>query len=169
VAPNSASIVITDTSILINLSHTRHLSFLGKIEGFEFVVPDEVVSEITQPDQKGIVEAALSEGILKRERITTPAELSLFADLLQILGSGESACLALAACRGWMVACDERRVFLREARNRLGERRILNTAGLYLLWIRAGILSVSDADQAKEILESRRFKFAFRSYGDLVK
>ena len=168
-APNPASIVITDTSLLINLSHTRHLSFLCKLEGFEFVVPDEVISEVTQPDQKNIVEVALSERVLKRESISAPAELSLYADLLQILGSGESACIALAACRGWMVACDERRVFLREARNRLGEGRILNTAGLYLLWIRAGILTVSDADQAKEVLESRRFKFAFRSFGDLVK
>ncbi len=139
------------------------------MEAFQFVVPDEVLTEVTQPDQKGIVEAALLEGILRREAISTPTELSLYADLLQILGSGESACLALATCRGWLIACDERRVFLREARNRLLDGRILNTAGLYLLWIRAGMLSVGDADTAKEVLESRRFKFAFRSFGDLVK
>jgi len=139
------------------------------MEGFHFVVPDEVLAEVTQPDQRGIVEAALLEGILRREAISTPTELSLYADLLQILGSGESACLALATCRGWLIACDERGVFLREARNRLGDGRILNTAGLYLLWIRAGTLSVGDADRAKEVLESRRFKFAFRSFGDLVK
>ena len=55
--PNSASIVITDTSILINLSHTGHLSLLGSMEAFQFVVPDEVLTEVTQPDQKDIVEA----------------------------------------------------------------------------------------------------------------
>jgi len=45
----ATSIVITDTSILINLSHTGHLALLGKVGGLRFVVPDEVVAEVTEP------------------------------------------------------------------------------------------------------------------------
>lgn len=166
--PELTSIVITDTSILINLSHAGHLLLLGRLSRFRFVVPDEVLAEVTQADQLGIVEAAIADGSLHRESIADPAELSLFAELTQILGSGESACLALAACRGWMVACDEKRVFLREARSRLGDGRILNTAGLYVLWIRSDLLSVEEADKAKEVLEANRFKMAFSSFRDVV-
>ena len=85
-----------------------------------------------------------------------------------MLGVGEASCLALAAKRGWLVACDERRVFLREARARLGEGRILNTPGIYILSLQAGLITVAAADQAKATLEAHRFRMAFRSFGDLL-
>lgn len=66
------------------------------------------------------------------------------------------------------MACDEKRVFLREARTRLGTGRILNTPGLYVLWIRAGVLSVEEADAAKAILDSNRFKMRFASFREVI-
>jgi predicted nucleic acid-binding protein len=162
------SIVITDTSILINLSHTGHLALLGKVVGLRFVVPDEVVAEVTEPEQLRTLEAAIADGSLKLESIASPDELAIFAELSQVLGSGESACLALASSRGWLVACDEKRVFLREARSRLGDGRILNTPGLYVLWIRSGALSIEEADAAKAILDTNRFKMAFSSFCEVI-
>jgi predicted nucleic acid-binding protein len=164
----TTSIVITDTSILINLSHTGHLALLGRVAGLRFVIPDEVVAEVTEPEQRRTLEAVLADGSLKQESIANPAELAVFVELSQILGSGESACLALASSRGWLVACDEKRVFLREARSRLGEGRVLNTPGLYVLWIRSGLLTVEEADKAKAILESNRFKMAFLSFREVI-
>lgn len=166
--PGTTSIVITDTSILINLSHTGHLALLGRVVGLRFVVPDEVVAEVTEPDQLRALEAAIADGSLRRESIISVDELALFAEFSQILGSGESACLALASNRGWLVACDEKRVFLREARGRLGAGRILNTPGLYVLWIRAGLLTVEEADFAKAVLDANRFKMSFSSFRDVM-
>jgi len=82
--------------------------------------------------------------------------------------AGESSCLTLAEKRGWIVACDEKRVFLREAKRRLGEGRILNTPGIYVLSIRAGLITIADADAAKATLENSRFRMAFNSFADLV-
>jgi len=164
----TTSIVITDTSILINLSHTGHLALLGRMAGLCFVVPDEVIAEVTEPEQLRIVEAAIADGWLRRASISCPDELAVYAELSQILGSGESACLALASSRGWLVACDEKRIFLREARSRLGDSRILNTPGLYVLWIRAGQLSVEEADAAKALLAANRFKMQFLSFRELI-
>ena len=62
------------------------------------------------------------------------------------------------------MACDEKRVFLREARSRIGEGRLLNTPGLYVLWIRRGLLTLVEADAAKLTLEAKRFKMAFTSF-----
>lgn len=147
-----ASIVITDTSILINLSHTGHLFLLGRTAGYRFFIPDEVLAEVKRPDQRQLVDAALAASAVTLVSIQSTEELYRYAELLQILGSGEAACLALASCRGWLVASDEKRVFLREARARLGECGVLNTAGLYLIWLKNGLLTVSEADQAKHDL-----------------
>ena len=162
------TVVITDTSILINFLHTNHLGLLGRLPGFRFVIPDEVIAEISQPGQQQFVTEALAAGHVQRDSISSPDELALFAELRQTLGAGESSCLALAEKRGWIVACDEKRVFLREARKRLGEGRILNTPGIYLLSIQAGLITVADADEAKATLEKRRFQMSFRSFSDLL-
>lgn len=166
-SPNN-SIVITDTSILINLSHTGHLAFLGSTVGLRFVIPDEVIAEVIEPEQIRALETALEMGCLLKESISTPRELAIFAEMTQTLGSGESSCLALATCRGWLIACDEKRVFLRQARSLLGEGRILNTPGLYVIWVRSGLLSIEEADAAKATLEANRFKMAFSSFRDVV-
>lgn len=162
------SIVVSDSSILIKLCHTRHLDLLGNTRGFRFVVPDEVIAEWTNSEQLGLINAALLEGALARESISSPDELEIYADLSQILGSGESACLALAAKRDWLAVCDEKKVFLKEAQARLGDGRILNIAGLYVLWIRQGLLKIDEADAAKQILEAHRFRLAFESFRDVI-
>lgn len=161
-------VVITDTSLLINLAHTGHLPLLGQTPPYRFVVPEEVIKEVTDDSQRNALATALEGGILKRVTIETTAELELYGELLQILGSGESACLALALARGWIVACDEKRVFLREARERLGDGRLLNTVGLYVTWVRSQLLTVAEADDAKRILGARRFKMSFTSFADIV-
>ncbi|MBN8728904.1 MAG: hypothetical protein J0L64_00055 [Acidobacteria bacterium] len=161
-------VVITDASVLINLTHTGHIPLLGCTPGYRFLVSEEVVEEITDPWQRDLVDRAISDGTVERTKVEAPAELAVYAELTLILGSGESACLALASCRGWYLACDERRVFLREVRARIGEHRLLNTPGLYVHWIRSGLLTVAEADEAKLKLESQRFKMTFGSFGELV-
>lgn len=161
------TIVITDASVLINLFHAGHLPLLGGLSPLRFVVPDEVVAEITQEGQRQVVAAAIAAGHIQRDSISTPEELTLFTELRLVLGAGESSCLAIAKLRNWMVACDEKRVFLREATKHLGEKRIINTPGIYVLSVRAGLITVADADKAKAILENHRFRMAFRSFSDL--
>lgn len=84
-----------------------------------------MVAEIIQPVQVRALAQAFDQYILKRETLTNIAALTHFADLTRIMGKGEAASLAAAATFGWSIACDERRVFLREARKHLGEGRIL--------------------------------------------
>ena len=161
-------IVIADTSVLINLVHTGHLRLLGGTPGYRFLVTDEVLAEFQDPGQKAKVEGAIADGLIDTTTIQTVEELAAYSDLRSILGSGESACLAVAQTRGWYLACDERRVFLREARGRIGADRLMHTPGLYLLWIRSEMLSVAEADAAKAALALRRFRMAFGSFEELV-
>lgn len=160
--------VVVDANVLINLAHLDRLDLLGSLEGFDFVIPQEVRQEVTSAEARARLDGALSLGHLRETGLEGLETLTLFADFLQIMGQGESACLALATMRGWYIASDEKRAFLREAQRHLGPGRILNTPGLLLLAIRRRLLTVEQADEAKAILERCRFRMAFGSFREIL-
>jgi predicted nucleic acid-binding protein len=161
-------IVVTDANIIINLIHAGRLGLLGALPPYQFVVPEDVVSEIADHAQREALEVAITEGHLHRETITAPAELTRYAELRQVVGKGEAACLALAESHGWLVASDEKRRFRREVLARLGSGRLVTTPGLFVLAIRAGAISVQEADEAKAVLEQHRFRMTFGSFREVV-
>jgi predicted nucleic acid-binding protein len=161
-------VVVTDANILINLMHVGRLNLLGTLPAFAFVVPDHVVAEITDPGQRQQLDEALARGDLRQEPLTDLRTLTIYVELRRIMGQGEAACLALAEVQGWLIASDEKRRFRREVQARLGEERLVTTAGLFVLAIRAGTLSVEQADQAKAILEQHRFRMTFGSFRELL-
>jgi len=161
--------VVTDSNVLINLAHINRLDLLDRLPPFSFVVPQEVVKEITNVAQSELVKGAISSGSLREVQLDSIPELRIYAQLVRTLGSGEAACLALAESRGWLIASDEKRKFYREAMVRLGQDRIINTAGILLKAIRLKVLDVDEADEAKTFLEQRRFTMKFASFRDLVK
>lgn len=161
-------VVVTDTNILINLIHIGRLDLLGKLPPYSFVVPEEVVKEVREPQQAQALHTAMSSGLLSEVQLADPAELKVYADLIQILGSGEAACLSLAQCRQWLIASDEKKKFRRETLARLGAGRLLNTPGILTLAISAGIITVEDADLAKAVLEQHHFIMSFASFRDVL-
>lgn len=167
--PQAIRIVVTDANVLINLIHVDRLDLLAKLPGYEFVVPDHVIEEITVPDQRSRIDDALTNAWLRKASIVDVPEIALFADLHRVLGAGEAACLAVASSRGWYVASDEKGAFRREALSRLGQGRLLTTPGLLLMAIRCSVLSVEEADSIKLILEQHRFCLpSFRSFAELL-
>lgn len=162
-------VIVTDSNVLINLMHVHRLDLLGRIPAHEFVVPDHVREEITVPASRALIDDAIRQGTLKLELLTDLDAISVFAGLIQHIGRGEAACIALAAKHGWSVASDEKRRFRREAVTRLGEARIIGTPDVFVLAIRAGLLTSDDADADKRVLEQHRFKMSFSSFRELVK
>ncbi len=161
-------IVITDTNVLINLSITSGLPLLAAIPEHEFALCEEVMQELTKPEQAAAVNDAVTRGDLKRVPLTTIEELETFAHLRGIMGSGEAASLALAHHNGFAIASDEKRVFRREAERRVSSKNILTTVDIYLLAIRHGTISVEDADEARRVLAENRFKMPFGSFRDIL-
>ncbi len=84
------------------------------------------------------------------------------------MGRGEAACLAAAEYRRWLFACDERRRVRRIAVERVGEGRILTTAGILVRAIRSEIITVPEADALKAALERSRFRMDFESFSDCM-
>lgn len=163
-----ARVVVTDANVLINLIHVDRLGLLGSLVGYRFVVPPEVEAEVIVAPQAAALADAFDGGHLARASFAGTAELAAFADLVRVLGQGEAACLALAETHGWYVASDERRRFLRLAEERLGAGRVINTPGIYVLAIRAGLLSIEDADADKGVLAGHQFMMKFSSFRDVL-
>lgn len=159
---------VLDANFLINLIHAARLDLLAGVGAYRFVVPDEVVAEITEPSQQDRVQEALQKGYFRQESVTDPAELSIYADLRGLMGKGEAACLALAQSRGWIIISDEKGRFRREVISRLGSGRLVTTPGFFVTAIHAGVMSIEEADQAKALLEQHRFRMTFRSFREVV-
>lgn len=164
-------IVVADANVLINLMHVSRLGLLAKIPNHEFVVPEHVREELLLPQHRAAVDAAVIERWLKVEVMSDLGAITAFTELIANLGRGESACIAMAARNGWYIASDEKRRFLREAEARLGAGRIITTVDVFVLAIRARLLTIEEADADKLELERRRFtpKPSFTSYRDLMK
>lgn len=167
-AESAACGLAVDASVLINLLHVDRLALLVDLPAFRVFVPEDVRDEVRLPEQRTALQDALDARRIEPVVLDQPAVLETYANLRERLGRGESACLALAQHRGYSVACDEKRAFLRLARERLGVGRIVTTADLFLMGLHAGLLSVEEADAAKDVLATKRFRMPFGSFRELV-
>lgn len=161
-------VVVTDANVLINFAHIDRLALLGELGAFRLKLPAEVLEEIVDPAQRGAVDAAIAAGSLELLVVDELDALALFADLRDLMGRGEAACLALAATKGYHLASDEKKRFRRKAIELIGEARILQTEDLILQAIRCGQISVAEADGYKAVLEANRYTMPFKSFAERV-
>ena len=95
----------------------------------EAAPPHFCTSDFSMTSQKK--SCGKSKILTKRAPYKRP-ELTIYVELIQILGIGEAACLSLAQCRNWLIASDEQKKFSRETTARPGRGRLLSTPGIRL-------------------------------------
>jgi len=161
-------VVITDANVLITLLRIGQLPLLGELDAYRFLVPEEVVGEITDPAHSEQIASAIDSGYLEQIAVDTMEALGLFAELRDVMGRGEAACLALAATTGCHLASDEKKRFRGHAVELIAETRILRTESILLEAIRQGHITVSMADGYKAVLEANRYSMPFGSFCDLL-
>lgn len=169
-ASDERVLVVADASVLINFLRAGHLGLLRHHEGYRIVVTEHVRGEVRYPDQAAELAEAITAGDIEETQVTDTVELEIFAELNAVLGRGESASIAVASNRGWIIAMDEVGRARREVHERIGRNRLINTPGLILSCVRNGAVTVAEADGIKERLEFQGQSFAveFESFGDLL-
>lgn len=167
-AADGAIRVIVDTSCLINFLIVDRMDLFGALRGYTFVVPNHVVAEVTDDTQRACLAAALAAGVVTEIEITDLAEIETYVSLRRVLGDGESACLAVAATRGWVMAADEKGRLRREVSERLGETALVNTPGILLSAIQEGILTADEAEALRAVLARNRFVMDIPPFSALV-
>ena len=167
-AANGSVLVILDTSCLINFLILDRMDIFQRLRGYTFVVPNHVVAEVKDETQRARLTAALAAQIVTEIEITDLEEITLYAGFRRVLGDGESACLAVAATRRWVLAADEKGRLRREVHERLGEPYLVNTPGILVSAIQAGILSIEEAEAIREVLARNRFVMDIPPFKDLL-
>jgi predicted nucleic acid-binding protein len=167
-AADGPIVVIVDTSCLINFLIVDRMDLFGALSGYAFVVPNHVVAEVTDATERTRLAAAMTAGVVTEIEITDLAEIELYVALRRILGDGESACLAVAATRGWVMAADEKGRLRREAYERLGEAALVNTPGILVSAIQEGILTAEGAETLRAMLASLRFVMDLPPFSKLI-
>jgi predicted nucleic acid-binding protein len=163
-------LIVADASVLINFLRAGRLDLLRHHGGYRIVVTEHVRRGVSYPDQAAELAEAITAGDIDEIQVTDPVELEIFAELCTVLGRGESACIAVAANRGWVVAMDALGRARRKVHERAGRDRLVNTPGLILSCVRNGAITVAEADGIMATLESQgqSFAFSFESFGDLL-
>lgn len=164
--------VILDTSVLINFLAVDHMDLLARHPGYRFLITEHVRGEVTAhySDQVERLNAALTTNALEETRVEAVEELALFAQLTQNrrLGLGECAAIAAAVHRGHVLAIDDK-VARRAALTLSQSLPVIDTQALMVSLIRAGVLSVEDADAIKTDWETNHsFALKVRSFEDIL-
>lgn len=169
-ASDGRILVVADTNVLINFLRSGRLDLLLQHKDYKLIITEHARREVTYPEQAAELESAISGRDINQIQLTDPSEISLFAELNAVLGRGESAAIAVAANRNWVIATDELGRARREVCERVGKNKLITTPGLILSCIRNGAITVAEADGIKRTLEAQRQSFAvdFESFGDLL-
>ena len=167
---------IIETSVLVNFLKIGRADLLGRHPTYRFVVPAVVQNEVgTKPcyaAQAAGLAAAFAAGHLMADDpadATTMAELAAFAGLSALkIGEGERAAVAAAYARGLPLAMQDRRAWNRSAAYSAGIPRE-DTVSVVVALIRAGILTVAEADAIKADWQANHtFTLTFASFSEKI-
>lgn len=173
-ATDGRQFAIIDTSVLINFLRIDRVDLLAAHPTYRFVVIDYVKREVDNRShhQLSRLETALATGLLEGD--IDPAhvsmdELTAYADLQKVkIGDGERGAIAAAYARGCAVAINDYRAMkkLPDAYKSLVRE---DTASIVVALIRAGVLTIAEADAIKADWEANhRFRLKFSTFGEVV-
>lgn len=137
---------IVDACCVINLFASGRLVDILRSCGGMFHVSKQVRAEsllIRQPDPASPdalidhpvdLEAAEKDGVLLRCELQGEEEAAAFISFAQLVDDGEASCLAIAKCRGWTVATDDRKAIRLATQEQIA---VVTTPELLDRWARA--------------------------------
>ena len=164
-------ILVTDASVLINFLAVDRLDLIAAHPS-RCLVTDHVASEIAEhyPDQQLRYAAGLASGAIHQIAVSASDEIELFSQLTATrrLGTGECSAIALAICRQYRIAIDDKQA-CKQALALRPDLQIISTQDLVVEIVRAGRLDVASADALKMRWQSE-FSFALkiRSFADVL-
>lgn len=167
-APDGRFFVALDTSVLINFLRLDRLDLLTDHSNWRFVVTDHVVSEVIETIQQNRLSHALSQSQIDLVLICEQSELERFGQINTFLGKGESAAIAVAESRDWLIALDEGGKARRTIQEGSCKNRLITTPGILLDLLKKQSVTVENADEMKVKLEAMNYRMSFDSFSDFL-
>jgi predicted nucleic acid-binding protein len=165
------TIVITDTSVLVNFLVLDQSALLARLKDIRFALTEHVRAEITAhySEQLERLEQAFESQLFDEIQVNEIQELNLFAELsAKGLGLGECSAIAAAVHRGHALAIDDKQA-IKKLKNLGYSVPIFTTEALMICLIKEGVLTIVEADAMKYEWETKhRFRLAISSFGDIL-
>ena len=152
---------VVDNTVLSNFAHIEQPRLLA-------LAFDEIVTVQAVMDELAVGEELKRVPDVDWSWLTitqlTDDELAVAHSLQQSLGRGESACIAVAAARRWLLMTDDR-----DARRKAREKAVTvsGTLGALMNLVRRKTLSMPEADQFLIVMKQCGYRCPVNSLSDL--
>jgi len=148
--------LLLDTNVVIDLLKLDALPVVAQLQPYTLLIVAEVKAELVRPDQAETLEHLIEGGAIREVALESIEEQAQFAKLLEVVGKGEAACLAIAHHRGTLIASDEtHRALMREIRRLVGEDHLVRTAALLAETIGAQLTTLDQLERRVAELTER--------------
>lgn len=150
--------IVLDACTIISFGNAGRLDLIDGLQLDSVCVSARARVEVVRDPARVAMEASIAAGRLSVVSIDleNPAEQDALRDFdarPAFRGRGDAEVLALAACRGYTVASDERAVRA-VVRERWGNQRLAGTADFIVWAVREGRIEVAEAECALAQLDS---------------
>ena len=162
--------IVFDTSVLSNFSLGDAMPILEKLYSGSAFITIFITAEIRagiRAGHAGLRQAdeAIRKGWLREIDLEPGAEKSLFERFSAPLDLGEASALALAASRGWRLACDDLAA-RREAESM--RVKLTGTVGILIKATQNRIIAPQDADRILALMIKNGFYSPIKSLKSLL-
>jgi len=140
--------IVFDSCVVSNFALSGALPVLEKLYRGGAIITDFVWAEILRGIQAGHstlagIPESVRAGWLKETGLQSSEEKALFSGLSLSLGLGEASSLAVAKCRGYRLASDDRVARAEAARLSIS---LTGTVGILVKAVRSGVCDTGTAD-----------------------
>ena len=161
--------IVVDTTVLSNLARANRINLLEKLHA-QIAIPSQVHEEILKGIAAGYDFLEEADKIVEADwaQLTTlekKSERTLFRSLLDIVGYGEAAGIAIAKERNLVFFSDDRKA--RRVAQDQGVK-ISGTLGMLELLVEEGTLSIGEADEILSKMIQGGYRSPIQSIKELL-
>ena len=157
--------LLLDSTVLNNFLKIGRLPLLRTVFPSSLRVAAQVYDEMRAGGFEAPLQDGVGQGWLRLVAPESGRETALYGELGKTLGAGEAASLAIAICRQWAMATDDR------AARRAAESAavpLTGSVGILVTAVRAGIIALEEGDRFLQQMRRHGYRFPVGSLEGLA-
>ena len=151
-----ATPLLLDATVLNNFLKVERLLLLRSLFPGSLCVAAEVYDELKAGGLEAPIREGIGDGWLRLVTPESGRETTLYGEYGQTLGSGEAASLAIAICRGWSLATDDRAA--RRAARAAGIA-LTGSVGILIVAIQSETITRPEGDRLLQDMRRHGYRF----------
>lgn len=157
--------LLLDTTVLNSFLKVAHLPLLRRLFPESLRIAAQVYDELKAGGLDAPIREGLTEGWLRLVSPESGREATLYSEYGRTLGPGEAASLAVAICRGWAMATDDRAA--RRAARAAGVS-LTGSVGILILAVKANAITRQEGNQLLQQMRRHGYRFPLDTLDGLL-